>query len=187
MLRVAAFAALSACAAAVPVNTISFYSSLAVDESYDVSAVETVLSGVASSTLGFPVVASAGDHRRLQAGTTLSIQYVITCGNSCDSVSAALADVAAGGASATTFASAIIDAVNDAATSSGFAGAAVLSSPADVAATIQAPDTVSISLPPVMPPAPTPAPPTVTEPSDPECRRIPPCPASCLASPPLHF
>lgn len=45
------------------------------------------------------------------------------------------------------FASSIIDAINTAATTSGF-GDVVLSTPADVMATITVPDTVSITLPP---------------------------------------
>ena len=57
----------------------------------------------------------------------------------------------AAAAADTSFASSIIAAINTAATSSGF-GNVVLSTPADVMATITVPDTVSITL----PPAPTP-------------------------------
>ena len=77
------------------------------------------------------------------------------------------------GASGTTYAAAIIAAITSAAAASGFDNV-VISTPAEVAATITVPDTVTITLPPAptptpppSPPAPTPTPPPPSAPVDP--------------------
>ena len=95
------------------------------------------------------VTISGTEHRRLQAGSSsLTITYVVCCGNSCDSVSAYLTNIATDPTAGTAHAAAIIDAINTAAAGSGFGNSVVASSAADVASTLSAPETVSISLPP---------------------------------------
>ena len=86
-------------------------------------------------------VASESAPRRLQTSGILSITYVINCGANCDAVSARLSTFASDPAAGEAHAQAIIAAVNSAATSSGF-GNVVISTAADVAATIREPDTV---------------------------------------------
>eukprot|EP01043_Picozoa_sp_COSAG02_P065711 COSAG02_NODE_9999_length_2054_cov_2.420972_2_plen_253_part_00 len=124
------------------------------------SAVENTIATSMSSQFGYDVdvsISGAEGHRRLQAGTSLSISYTIMCGSSCDAVADRLSTIANDPAAGIAHAQSIIAAVNSAAASSGFGNDVVTSSPSDVAATIVAPDTVSITLPPS--PSPPPAPP----------------------------
>eukprot|EP01046_Picozoa_sp_COSAG06_P033626 COSAG06_NODE_3445_length_5332_cov_5.351424_3_plen_1421_part_00 len=165
MFRAFAAAALLAGVSAVPVTagSLSFGAEISLANGVAKSDVTSQLRSVLASAAHFDgaesveveVEEAASARRSLQVGaTTLQIQYVITCGDSCDEVAATMTAMSAGGAQSEAFAASIISAVNAAAVASGFTNA-VLSSPADVAATIAAPDTVSISLPP-LPPAPSP-------------------------------
>ena len=161
-----ALALLCGMAQAIPaqVGQMALLQSVEVDSGFTVVAaadVEAALAGVVAGFTGVPVTAAvqldAAGHRRLQAGTTLTIQYAITCGNNCDAISASLANIASDPAAGMAHAAAIISAINTAAAAQGFNNV-VLSTPADVMATIQAPTAVTITLPPV--PAP-PSPPAV--------------------------
>eukprot|EP01043_Picozoa_sp_COSAG02_P059637 COSAG02_NODE_7637_length_2922_cov_6.155863_3_plen_414_part_01 len=162
MLRMLAAATLAVGASAVPLTagSLSFGAEISLANAVDTNDLAPQFRSVLANAAGFApesvqvVLDNTSARRSLQSGgAVLSIEYVISCGTSCDGVSASLAAMAEGGAQSEAFAASIIDAVNAAATASGFAGA-VLSTPADVAATIRAPETVSI----VLPPAPTPAP-----------------------------
>lgn len=81
--------------------------------------------------------------RRLQTSSSLTITYVIDCGANCAAVSAQLSTFATDPAAGVAHAQSIIAAINSAAASSGFGSGVVLSSAADVAATLVEPDTVS--------------------------------------------
>ena len=125
------------------------------------AATDTVISTLEAKGFGgHPVSVSAVQRRRAQAGagTLLQISYVVACGSECDSLSSTLADMSTG-ASGTAFATAIIDAITSAAAASGFDNV-VLSTPADVAASITVPDTVTITLPPAPTPPTPPTPPS---------------------------
>jgi hypothetical protein len=88
---------------------------------------------------------SAPSHRRLQMGTLITINYVVTCGPSCDDVTAALAAAAADPAVGLIHAQNVIDAIETSAGRFGYSGV-VLSTAADIMATIRVPETVSIDV-----------------------------------------
>ena len=124
------------------------------------SEVEGALAQMLTEATGFGHIAAsvgATAHRRLQASTSLTIQYTVTCGTDCGAISEQMNTFATDPDAGLAHAAGIIAAINQASTAAGF-GEAVLSSPADVVATITAPDSVSITLPPI-PPAPAPLPP----------------------------
>ena len=140
--------------AAVPTNNvIRFQHELAVSDGLASSeGLPALLSDAAGPLLGDvqSVSLEAGNHasmhRRLQANV-LSVTYIVRCGGTtCSAISSQLASISSG-AAGTAFATAMIDAISAAAADAGFANA-VLSTPADVVATISAPDTVNIGLPP---------------------------------------
>eukprot|EP01052_Picozoa_sp_SAG31_P039257 SAG31_NODE_5407_length_2552_cov_2.547493_1_plen_453_part_01 len=86
--------------------------------------------------------------RRLQgAGIGLRVSYQVRCHSNCDDVHESMAEIASGGDAALTHAQALITSINDVATDFGFEDA-VLSTDQDIAATITAPELVSIELPP---------------------------------------
>ena len=140
--------------AAVPTNNIRFQHELAVSDGLASSeGLPALLSDAAGPLLGdvqsvsFDAGSHAPMHRRLQAGSVLSITYIVRCGGTaCSTISSQLSSLSSG-AAGTAFAEAMIDAISAAAADAGFANA-VLSTPADVMATISAPDTVNIGLPP---------------------------------------
>ena len=132
--------------------------------SNSLSSMESAIATSMSAHFGYEVVASvvgADGHRRLQAGTSLSITYTISCGNNCDAVANTLASFASDPAAGLAHAQSIIAAVNSAAASSGFGNNVVQSSASEVLATLDVPDTVSITLPPApcVPAPPLPSPP----------------------------
>jgi len=151
---------------AVPANGI-LRSSVDVTTAQDIStadslsSVETAIAPSMSSQFGYAVdvsISGAEGHRRLQAGTSLSISYTILCGSGCAAVADTLSTIASDPTAGVAHAQSIIAAINAAAASSGFGNSVVTSSATDVAATIVAPDTVSITLPPAPPPSPPPTP-----------------------------
>ena len=86
--------------------------------------------------------------RQLQAGVTaLRVSYVIACGSSCDAVTAAITTLATDPAAGEAHATALITAINAAATAAGFSSPVVVSTAADLASTITPPTTVTIILP----------------------------------------
>ena len=109
--------------------------------------------------------------RKLQTGTpSLQVSYVIHCGVSCDDVMVGLSTVTTN----TAFAQAMIDAVNMAATGSGFATAVVTQSAADVAAAVVVPELVTVIIPTFTPsPAPPPGTPVAPPPSPPPAPAAP--------------
>ena len=137
---------------AVPMNNLaSVHGSVTLNVATDVSGVlaDAYLTEALSTQLEVPVEnvllsrATTPTTRRLQSGgTVLSISYVIVCGSDCDAIGAQMATFANDPAAGAAHAAGIIAAVNAAAAASGF-GNVVLSSPADVAATIAPPDTVN--------------------------------------------
>ena len=166
MLRISALllSALSA-AQAVPVHQGAWDHTVQVAAAHSlgsetVATIETSVAASLSAEFDAPVlveIVSTDSHRRLQTGaTTLTINYRIICGSDCDAVTAQLNTIATDPARGAAHAAAIIAAVSAVAASSGFANA-VVSTPAQVAATIARPTVVGITLPP--PPAPPPAPP----------------------------
>ena len=98
MLRTAAAAAaimLISPALAVPSSpTLSYEHSLVLSAPLpqtDYAAVEAELSALMTQTTGMAATAATevqSASRRLQTGSTLSITYIVTCGSSCDAVSA---------------------------------------------------------------------------------------------------
>ena len=165
MLRAAASLALLCGAASVPVaeRTVAFQHELALPSGLADSSLTAVLAKAAGPLLDGDIQSvtfEAGTHaptRRLQDTTSVTITYVINCGTTCSAISSQLASITSGGAEGLAFASAMIAAVSAAATDAGFADA-VVSTPAEVIATVMAPTVVDISLPPSPSPAPSPAP-----------------------------
>jgi len=98
----------------------------------------------AAVTFGHEVDVSISDtHRRLQSGTTaLRVKYTVACGTSCDAVTAALTDPAV----RATHAAALVSAITATASAAGFANA-VVSTAEEIASTMTAPQTVTITLP----------------------------------------
>lgn len=150
----AGLALLCGMAGAVPtnsLNTLSWAQTVQVDGAFaQTASVEVALAQLLSDATGAPhITATIGSeaHRRLQTGTTLTINYAISCGSNCDALTARLNNIASDPAAGLAHATAIIAAINQASVAAGF-GQAVLSAPADVVATIQAPTSVSITLPP---------------------------------------
>ena len=94
---------------------------------------------------------TAFDWRRLQvggAGIIMTINYVVACPASCDAISAQLAELTLDPVAGALHAQNIINAINTVAAAQGFGNAVVLSTAAQVAATIGVPQMVTITLPP---------------------------------------
>ena len=94
MMRVLAMAAMLSGALAVPTtwSTVSHEQSIELRSAFPTWAIETVeheLASVIAGATGTRVMAtvSQAPGRRLQAGSTLTITYVVSCGDSCDTVS----------------------------------------------------------------------------------------------------
>ena len=85
-----------------------------------------------------PSIRTLGGHRRMQAGSSLTITYSVSCGADCARVQAQLTNIASDPAAGAIHAQAIIDSINTAAAAAGFANA-VLDTAATVAATLSVP------------------------------------------------
>eukprot|EP01052_Picozoa_sp_SAG31_P054582 SAG31_NODE_14615_length_796_cov_1.182209_2_plen_149_part_01 len=84
-------------------------------------------------------------HRQLQTGDpSLVVSYTIHCGASCHEITP-IFDELTNSAAGTAYAASIIEAVNSAASQSGFSAPVVTSTAAEMASTIVIPQTVSIT------------------------------------------
>ena len=165
MATAAGLALLCGMANAVPTSSLdrlTWAQTVEIDAGFaeSASSIEAAVAQVLTDATGAThVTATVGAeaHRRLQTGTTLTIQYAIVCGTDCDSLSAQLDTIANDPDAGLQHATAIIAAINTVSAAAGF-GQAVISSPTEVVATIQAPTSVAITLPPIPAPPPAPAP-----------------------------
>ena len=158
----AGLALLCGMADAIPTGSLdklSWAQTVEIDGAFtETASIEAALARLLSDATGAPhITATVGSesHRRLQSGTTLTVNYAITCGTDCDAVATQLNTIASDPAAGLAHATAIIAAINEVSAAAGF-GQAVLSAPADVVATIEPPSSVTITLPPA-PPPPSPA------------------------------
>ena len=171
-MQVAASLALLTGVAAVPLdNTVTFQQELGVSDNLNagsLSALELSLAPQLADRLDYDIssvdiVATPAGHtaarRRMQVGSTLTITYVVRCGANCASVTATLNNIASDPDAGAAHAASLIAAVNAAAVASGFSSEAVVSTPAEVAATLTVPDTVSIDIGGILPPGIPPPPP----------------------------
>ena len=134
--------ALLSSASAVPTSQLTLQQVVEVTPSFagaSHKAVEAAVEGILAQATGARVIANvvheANPIRRLQEGTTLTIDYAIVCGSSCDEVNARLTEIATDPAAGEAHASAIIAAINAAAADAGFGQDVVVSSATDVMAT----------------------------------------------------
>ena len=94
------------------------------------------------------VVSAVNEKRRMQSGgAALTVKFHVKCHGSCDDVHAMLSAQMGN----QEYAQALIEAINSMAAAAGFADAVVLSSAADIAATIALPTIIDITLPPAPP------------------------------------
>ena len=105
----------------------------------------------------FTTVADASPHRQLQSDAIqLQFKYRVRCTIDCDSITSTMENLRSDDAAGLAHAQSIIDAMNAVLVPYGLSGA-IISSAADIAATISPPTLVAIHLPPA--PDPCPAPP----------------------------
>lgn len=125
------------------------------DDSADLSMLHQTLAQATHSELADVNVTVSPSRRQLQSGTatSLNIRYTVRCGQSCDAVRSSLTALTGSSAAGLAHAAAIVAAANAVSTRFGF-GNAVISTPADIAATMSAPQLVTITMP-VAPTAPT--------------------------------
>ena len=138
--------ALLSSASAVPTSQLALQQVVEVTPSFagaSHKAAEAAVEGILAQATGARVIANVvhedNPTRRLQEGTTLTIDYAIVCGSSCEEGNARLNEIATNPAAGEAHATAIIAAINAAAANAGFGPNVVVSSAAEVMATIQAP------------------------------------------------
>eukprot|EP01043_Picozoa_sp_COSAG02_P048737 COSAG02_NODE_4820_length_4939_cov_9.921074_2_plen_860_part_01 len=118
-------------------------------EAFDGAMERAIVAFVAGS--GTEVSLKDTTFRRLQGSdgpTQVQIRYTVRCGNQCDTVHESMSQMSdPDHENSLLFAQNIISAISQAAAASGFQGTTVVSSPAEVVAYIQAPETIQLSIP----------------------------------------
>ena len=103
-------------------------------------------------TVSIETFMSRGRQLQSGGGTTLNIEYSVVCRSSCAAVAASLTSLTGGSDEGLAHAQALIAMTTQVATDAGFTNA-VLSTPAEIAASLALPEQVTITLPPPLPPA----------------------------------
>ena len=146
-MRCISLAALAMTAAAVPMSQmVETAVEFRLDAAAEISMAQLTeqIAATAVGTFGHEVDVSVDSKRRLQGDSTtgLRIKYTVLCGSACDAVNAALLDPAVRAAHA----SALVAAITSVATSAGFPNG-LLSTAADITATITDPVLVTVTIP----------------------------------------
>ena len=123
------------------------------DASLDLSALQqTLADAIHTEPTAIEIVVTQRRHLQAAAGTQISIQYTVSCGTTCNAVQDSMNALTGSSALGLAHAQALIEAINMVGAANGVPNT-VLTTAADLAATLTAPTMVTITI-----PAPAPAP-----------------------------